>query len=131
MLLFRKVAWKRFLGAYVHGLGFTWLDVANAYGSVPHRLIYFALCAFLRSSSLSKHNASLEKRVVVAGKFVIIHLKRYLLNNGGWVNSTAHYPEREIVSEMGEFHSIGRQIFLIAACLWPDWATVAHSSDIC
>ena len=30
---------------------------------------------------LSKHNASLEKRVVVAGKYVIIHLKRYLLNN--------------------------------------------------
>ena len=44
--------------------------------------------------------------------------------------STAHYPEREIVSEMGEFHSIGRQIFLFAACLWPDWATVTHSSDI-
>ena len=34
---------------------------------------------------LSKHNASLEKRVVVAGKYVIIHLKRYLLNDGGWV----------------------------------------------
>ena len=26
---------------------------------------------------LSKQNASLEKRVVVAGKYVIIHLKRY------------------------------------------------------
>ena len=26
---------------------------------------------------LSKHNASLEKRVVVAGKYIIIHLKRY------------------------------------------------------
>ena len=25
---------------------------------------------------LSKHNASLEKRVVVAGKYVILHLKR-------------------------------------------------------
>ena len=34
---------------------------------------------------LSKQNASLEKRVVVAGKYVIIHLKRYLLNDGGWV----------------------------------------------
>ena len=34
---------------------------------------------------MSKHNASLEKRVVVAGKYVIIHLKRYLLNDGGWV----------------------------------------------
>ena len=34
---------------------------------------------------LSKHNASLEKRVVVAGKYLIIHLKRYLLNDGGWV----------------------------------------------
>ena len=34
---------------------------------------------------LSKPNASLEKRVVVAGKYVIIHLKRYLLNDGGWV----------------------------------------------
>ena len=34
---------------------------------------------------LSKHNASLEKRVVVAGKYVVIHLKRYLLNDGGWV----------------------------------------------
>ena len=47
------------LGAYVHGhmvwdalksakrdktsLSAIWLDVANAYGSVPHRLIYFAL----------------------------------------------------------------------------------------
>ena len=27
----------------------------------------------------------LEKRVVLAGKYVIIHLKRYLLNDGGWV----------------------------------------------
>ena len=26
---------------------------------------------------LSKHNASLEKRVVVAGKYLIINLKRY------------------------------------------------------
>ena len=34
---------------------------------------------------LSKHNASLEKRVVVAGKYLIINLKRYLLNDGGWV----------------------------------------------
>ena len=34
---------------------------------------------------LSKHNASLEKRVVVAGKYLIIHLKRYLLNDWGWV----------------------------------------------
>ena len=34
---------------------------------------------------LSKQNGSLEKRVVVAGKYVIIHLKRYLLNDGGWV----------------------------------------------
>ena len=34
---------------------------------------------------LSKQNASLENRVVVAGKYVIIHLKRYLLNDGGWV----------------------------------------------
>ena len=34
---------------------------------------------------LSKHNASLEKRVVVAGKYLIIHLKRYLLDDGGWV----------------------------------------------
>ena len=33
----------------------------------------------------SKHNASLEKRVVVAGKYLIIQLKRYLLNDGGWV----------------------------------------------
>ena len=32
---------------------------------------------------LSKHNASLEKRVVVAGKYVLIHLKRYLLNDEG------------------------------------------------
>ena len=34
---------------------------------------------------LSKHNVSLEKRVVVAGKYVIIHLKSYLLNDGGWL----------------------------------------------
>ena len=34
---------------------------------------------------LYKHNASLEKRVVVAGKYLIIHLKRYLLDDGGWV----------------------------------------------
>ena len=34
---------------------------------------------------LSKQNAYLEKRVVVAGKHVIIHLKRYLLDDGGWV----------------------------------------------
>ena len=34
---------------------------------------------------LSRHNASLEKRVVVAGKYVIIQLKRYLLNDGDWV----------------------------------------------
>ena len=34
---------------------------------------------------LSNQNASLEKRVVAAGKYVIIHLKRYLLNDGGWV----------------------------------------------
>ena len=34
---------------------------------------------------LSKHNASLEKRVVVAGKYLIINLKIYLLNDGGWV----------------------------------------------
>ena len=27
----------------------------------------------------------LEKRVVVAGKYLIIQLKRYLLNDGGWV----------------------------------------------
>ena len=33
----------------------------------------------------SKHNASLEKTVVVAGKYLIIQLKRYLLNDGGWV----------------------------------------------
>ena len=26
-----------------------------------------------------------KERVVVAGRYVIIHLKRYLLNNGGWV----------------------------------------------
>ena len=44
--------------------------------------------------------------------------------------STAHYPERETVYLSGDFYSIGRQIFLFAACLWPDWATVAHSSDI-
>ena len=37
---------------------------------------------------LSKQNASLEKRVVVAGKYVIIHLKRYLLNDGGWVKDS-------------------------------------------
>ena len=30
---------------------------------------------------LSKHNASLEKRVVVAGKYLIINLKRYLLKD--------------------------------------------------
>ena len=35
---------------------------------------------------LSKHNASLEKRVVVGAKYLIINLKRYLLNDGGWVN---------------------------------------------
>ena len=34
---------------------------------------------------LSKHNASLEKRVVAAGKYLIIHLKRYLFDDGGWV----------------------------------------------
>ena len=34
---------------------------------------------------MSKHNASLEKRVVVARKYLIIQLKRYLLNDGGWV----------------------------------------------
>ena len=34
---------------------------------------------------LSKHNAFLEKRVVVAGKYLIILLKRYLLNDGDWV----------------------------------------------
>ena len=34
---------------------------------------------------LSDHNASLEKRVVVAGKYLIINLKIYLLNDGGWV----------------------------------------------
>ena len=34
---------------------------------------------------LSKHNASLEKRVVAAGKYLIIHLKRYLLDDGGRV----------------------------------------------
>ena len=34
---------------------------------------------------LSKHNTSLEKRVVVAGKYLIINLKRYLLNDGGWM----------------------------------------------
>ena len=34
---------------------------------------------------LSKHNACLEKRMLVAGKYVIIHLKKYLLNDGGWL----------------------------------------------
>ena len=38
---------------------------------------------------LSKQNASLEKRVVVAGKYLIIQLKRYLLNDGGWVKDTS------------------------------------------
>ena len=33
----------------------------------------------------SKHNASLEKKVVIVGKYFIIQLKRYLLNDGGWV----------------------------------------------
>ena len=37
---------------------------------------------------LSKRNASLEKRVVAAGKYLIVHLKRYLLDDGGWVNMT-------------------------------------------
>ena len=34
---------------------------------------------------LSRNNASLEKWVVVAGNYLIIHLKIYLLNDGGWV----------------------------------------------
>ena len=38
---------------------------------------------------LSKHNASLKKRVVVAGKYLIIHLKRYLLDDGGWVKDVS------------------------------------------
>ena len=50
------------------------------------------------SVCLSKQNASLEKRVVVAGKYVIIHLKRYLLNDGGWVKdmSLVNYVSEQL-----------------------------------
>ena len=34
---------------------------------------------------LSKHDASLEKRVAVVGRYLIVQLKRYLLDDGGWV----------------------------------------------
>ena len=36
-----------------------WLDVANAYGSVPHRLIYFALKRYGVSDKMDKNNPTI------------------------------------------------------------------------
>ena len=59
--------------------------------------------------SLSKHNASLLKRVVVAGKYHIIHLRRYLLNDGGMVKDTS------LVNCVSEQFSFQKSYHLIAS----------------
>ena len=55
-------------------------DVNTAFNSFLREEILDHECL-----SCSHKQASMEKKVVVTGKYIIVQLKRYLLNDGGWV----------------------------------------------